>query len=553
MNPKSVFAPADNSTNLEKIAFKNIPNQSRLFLDFQAGSAKVQKFYPEKLSASFTKEVLANYTTDRNAVGDILAETNQVFGATAKTFGNIDLLREKNCVAIVTGQQAGLFTGAVYTIYKALSAVKLAKNLRKQNINAVPVFWIAEEDHDFDEVKKTSTIDKTGKLFTVENTPLDYQKNSPVADVVLDATIEKTIAEFLDLQSQTEFTSGLRKILDESYRPGESYAMSFAKLMSKIFGRHGLIIFAPQNEGFKKLAAPIFAEAVGKADEIRAALINRTEELKAENYEAQVLVEDDFFPLFYIEENGERVALKKAKDGKIKIKNSKKEFSISELVEIVENSPQKLSPNALLRPIVQDFLLPTATYFGGAAEIAYFAQNVEIYRLLNRPVTPLRHRASLTIVEPRNRRTLEKYELKFTDLFAGEEEISARIVDKFLADETAGEFAEVRKIIGAQLDRLNKSLSATEPTLATNLETRRRKIVYHIDALMKKFQRAEIQKDETVRRRIEILFTSLLPHKALQERTLNIGYFLNLYGENFVDWIYEIVDADEKEHQIFYL
>ena len=553
MNPKYAFASENNSLDIEKIAFKNIPGQSRLFIDFQAGSADVRKFYPEKLSESLIEKVLANFKTDRNAVCNILEETNKTFGASEKTLENINLLRKEDCVAIVTGQQAGLFTGAIYTIYKALSAVKLAENLRKKNINAVPVFWIAEEDHDFDEVKKTFAINKTGKLFAVENTPRDYQKNLPVGDVIFDETIKKTVAELLDNLAQTEFTGELQNLLAETYREKETYSTSFAKFTAKLFAAYGLIIFSPLNEKLKKLAAPIFAESINKSDQIRAALLNRTKQLEAENYQAQVLVEEDFFPFFYIEENGERLALKKTKNGKVKVKNSKKEFSIAELVKIAEKSPETLSPNVLMRPIVQDFLLPTAVYFGGAAEIAYFAQNEEIYRILNRPVTPLRHRASFTIVETKNRRTLKKYQLKLADLFAGREKLFARVVNEFLANDAAREFAEVEQVIAAQLDRLDKTLSAVEPTLSTNLDGRRRKISYHIDALLKKFQRAEIQKNDTARRRIEFLLTSLLPHKALQERTLNVTCFFNLYGENFIDWIYQAINTEEKEHQIFYL
>ena len=552
MNSEPAIASETKPFHLETIPFEKIPHQSKLFLDFQADSEKVKKYYPQKLSQDFIKNVLENYRADRNLLCGVLEETNKSFGADEKTLENIKLLREKDCVAVVTGQQAGLLTSALYTIYKAFSAIRLADDLRKQNIKAVPIFWIAEEDHDFDEVKKTFVINRHGKLSEIENTPKNIEENSPVGFVNLDETIEETVEKLFDELQNTEFSNDLKKLLSETYCEGETYSTAFAKLLTKIFGKYGLIIFLPLNNELKKISAEIFAEAVEKSDEIRTALLARTKELETEKYHAQVLVEKDFFPFFLMEEN-KRLALKKNENGNFSVKGTKREFSLEDLIKIAESEPQKLSPNALMRPIIQDYLLPTVTYFGGAAEIAYFAQNAEIYKILNRPLTPIKHRISLTIIEPKNRRTSETYQLKLTDLFEGQEEVFARIVSNFLATETFQSFEETEKNISEQLNQLKESLEKSEPTLAENLDTRRRKIQYHLDALLKKFQRAEIQKDETVRRRIEFLFTSLLPHKALQERTLNITYFLNLYGENFVDWIYDAVSDEEKAHQIFYL
>lgn len=540
----------------ETISFNEIPGSSRLFLDFQTDSSNIKKFYPEKQTrlAEFAAKVLVNCKSDRAALCDALEALNRSFNASEKTLENINLLRQKDSVAVVTGQQAGLFSGALYTIYKALSAVRLTEDLRAQGIKAVPVFWIAEEDHDFAEVKKTFALDKAGKLFAVENEPENYAENQPVGAVELDAKINETIDEFFQNLTHTEFTEKLKEFLAKTYRAGESYSKAFAKFIAQLFAGHGLIIFSPLEANLKKIAAPIFAEAVSKSEEIRAALLSRTKELEAENYHAQVLVEEDFFPFFLIDETGKRLALKKTEDNNFKAKGgAKKEFTLDELVELATNSPESLSPNALMRPIVQDFLLPTICYFGGAAEIAYFAQNAEIYRILNRPLTPIRHRASFTVIEAKHLRTLEKYDLNFKDLFAGEEQIFARIVEEFLANGAALEFAEVEEIINTQLNRLDRSLLKNEPTLSPNLTMRRRKIMYHIAALRKKFYRAEVLKDETARRRIETLFESILPHKALQERTLNVAYFLNLYGENFIKWLYQTIDADEKEHQILYL
>ncbi len=543
---------------IESLPFSSIPHQLKLFLEYQKNPLALTKFYPfapeshTEISQNIGK-VLANYKTDRNLLCDDLEETNKNFGAGEKTLENISLLRETDCVTIVTGQQAGLFSGAIYTVYKALSAAKLAECLRSQGQKAVPVFWIAEEDHDFDEVKKTFALDRQGMLAEFENTPQNYAENLPVGSVNLDETIDETVDEFFKSVSHTEFSGELEAILKESYNSNESYSSSFAKFLTKLFAKYGLIILAPLDEKLKKLSAPIFAAAIKHSDEIREKLLARNEELKAKDYSAQVLVEADFFPFFWIDENGKRRALKKNKNGKIQAKDTKREFDLSELLEIAENSPENLSPNALMRPVVQDYLLPTACYFGGGAEIAYFAQNSVIYEVLQRPATPILHRQSFTFVETKHQRTLKSYELQFKDLFGGIEGVLPQIVGKFLNKQTAKTFAEAEEIINTQLNRLDEDLQQFDSTLADNLANRRRKILYHIGALRTKFHYAQLLKDETIHRRIENAFAALLPHNALQERTLNVTAFLNSYGLNFIDWIYEAIDLDDKAHRVIYL
>lgn len=536
------------------ISFSNIPNQSRLFLDFQQNAADVQKFYPEKNTSlqNLSENVLNNYKIDRAELCKILTETNQSANAGRKTFENIEKLKEEDCLAIVTGQQAGLFSGAVYTIYKALSAIKFAEDLQKQNIKAVPVFWIAEEDHDFDEVKKTSVLDKNSKLLSVENAPENYKENTPVGFVEFDETISETIKDLFKKLPHTEFSKQITEILKNNYKNGETYSTAFAKFLSEIFRQYGLIIVLPLNKKLKKICAPFVAETIEKSDKIVSALLKRDEELQ--KYHSQVLVEKDSFPYFFQDEAGERYALRKnLKTNEIVSKTTRRSFEIEELIEIAKNSPESLSPNALLRPLVQDYLFPTLVYFGGAAEIAYFAQNSAVYQLLDRPVTPIQHRVSFTIIEARNRRTFEKYELNFTDLFKGEDIIKAEIVDKYLNIGTAKVFAEVEDAVNLQIELLEESLTKSEPTLAINAANRRKKIMWHIGALRKKFHKAEISKHEIVNRRLENLFNSLLPDGVLQERNINVITFLNLYGLNFIDWIFQATDSDEKGHQLLIL
>lgn len=543
---------------IESLPFDSVQGQSKLFLEYQRNPLDLKKYYPGAVSshtqiAARIPEVLANHRADRGKLCDALREMNAACGASEKTLENIELLRDDDCVAVVSGQQAGLFSGPLYTIYKALSAVKMTECLRGRGFKAVPVFWIATEDHDFEEVSKTFVIGQKGDLDELKNEPKRCYENLPVGYIKLDDSITETVEElFRDLPS-TEFTAELREMMKESWQPKTYFGDAFVKLLTKLFGKYGLIFLCPLNRRLKELAAPIYVEAIKKSPEIVEALRSRSAELVENGYHAQVLIGEDYFPLFWQAGDHTRNALKKSARGTFKTKDDSREFTLEELAEIAEREPKRFSPSVVLRSVVQDYLLPTACYFGGAAEIAYFAQSAEVYRILDRPPTPIFHRQSFTVVESRHARTLDKYELKLPDLFQGFENLLPRVVDRYLNVETARLFAEVEEKINLQLNRLDQNLSQIEPTLADNLGKRRRKIIYHIGAMRNKFRHAQIRRDADIERQLETMFAALLPHKHLQERTLNVTYFLNRYGLNFIDWLYDAIDLDDKSHRIIYL
>lgn len=560
MNQEAVCpCPTDKQIRVESLPFAKIPHQSRLFVQYQENPLGLSKYYPNAIE-SHTKisqripEVLANYKVNRDALCDVLLEMNGGnCSGSEKTLENIKLLRESDTVAVVSGQQAGLLTGPLYTIYKALSAVKLTECLRGRGFKAVPVFWIATEDHDFLEVSNAFVINKHGDLTEIRNEPKRCYENLPVGYVKLDESIKQTIDELFQALPHTEFTDELRQMIEKSWTIETDYGDAFARMLTKIIGKYGIILLCPLDERLKKLATPIYSEAVKKSDEIVSALRKRSEELVAEGYHAQVLIGEDYFPLFYQAKNRTRHALKKTAEGTYKTKGIEREFTLTELAELAENEPHRFSPSVVLRSVVQDYLLPTVCYFGGAAEIAYFAQSGEVYRILERPVTTIFHRQSFSFVESRHAKTLERFDLTLQDLFAGEEKLIPEIVEKYLAGDTAQVFDEVEKNINSELQKLEQSLSTIDQTLAENSTRRREKIVYHLKAMRKKFHHAQVRKDETVKRQIETAFASLMPHKHLQERTLNIATVLNKYGTYAIDWIYESIDLDDKGHRIIYL
>ena len=543
---------------LTSVPFSAIPEQSQLFLKYQTDPLSLREFYPNAVSSvsdlsGFAAKTIAGQTVDRNSVCDALVEINVTCRASEKALENIELLRNSDTVAVLTGQQTGLFTGPLYTIYKALSAVKLAERLTAEGTPAVPMFWAATEDHDFDEVSNTFVISADGSERKITYLPASRIADSQVGSVVLDGSIKDKIGELSSNLPKTEFSDEVELMLSNAWLPGRGFGEAFLVQLAEIFRSFGLIFVDPQNAALKQLSVPIYQSAIRLADEMAANVISRSKELTAAGYHAQVLVGDDYFPLFWQTEDGERTAIRKVGDGLYRSKADKREFTTAELLDIAASEPGRFSPGVMLRPVVQDYLFPTVCYFGGGAEIAYFGQNSAAYETLGRPVTPILHRQSFTIVESRHHRTLDDLDLGITDLFGGIESLLPALIEKHISPDTARLFAEVEENINTELNRLGQNLSALDVTLAENLEKRRRKMIYHIGALRKKAYAAELRKSETINGRLRSAFSAVYPNGHLQERSVNIVTFLNKYGSHFVDWVHDAIDLDDRGHRVISL
>jgi bacillithiol biosynthesis cysteine-adding enzyme BshC len=550
--------PEDSGLRVETLPFERIPHQSRLFLDYVKDPVALRKFYPSAIKFHHelpdrVPEKLAAHQVDRNKVADALAAMNQRWGAPQETFDNINLLREADTVAVVSGQQAGLFTGPLFTIYKALSAVKLAGCLRTRNTKAVPVFWIAAEDHDFVEVAKAEIIGRDCQLKHVDVSTDLHREGQPVGRVALDDSINAVVDQLFELLPNSEFAEDMKALVRNAWQPGRGYADSFATMMTSLLGRYGLIFLDPLDAEMKKLAAPLYSAAIRKAPEIATAVEQRSRELESAGYHAQVLASANSFPLFLHDENGARRALARVEDGKYQAKDSDKQYSIDELAALALNEPQRFSPNVTLRAVVQDYLLPTIAYCAGAAEIAYFAQTSEVYRVLERPATSILPRSSLTMVERHTGRVLERYGLSLADFFEGLEPVTKRVVEEHLGAGTARHFSEAEQNVNQELDRLKSELHAIDPTLATALETGRKKIQYQLDGLRTRFVRAQITRDEAAHRQLQRAFDQLYPNKDLQERHINVTSLLARHGTYVIEWIYNAIDLGSNEHEVVYL
>jgi bacillithiol biosynthesis cysteine-adding enzyme BshC len=324
-------------------------------------------------------------------------------------------------------------------------------------------------------------------------------------------------------------------------------------MMTSLLGRHGLVLLDPLDPRMKALAAPLYATAAVNAYDIATAIEARSRKLVEAGYHAQVTASANSFPLFIHDENGARHALTRNADGKYVTKQSGEAYTAEEIAQLALAQPERFSPNVTLRAVVQDYLLPTIAYYGGAAEIAYFAQTAEVYRLLGRPTTPILPRASLTMIERHTGRVLERYGLTLADLFAGPENVLKRVVEEHLGAETAKSFAKTEGAVNSELDDLREQLRSIDPTLADALETGRRKINHQLEGLRTRFHRSQMARDEAAHRQLQRAFDQLYPNKELQERHINITSLLARHGRYVVDWIYNAINIGSNEHHIVYL
>jgi bacillithiol biosynthesis cysteine-adding enzyme BshC len=550
--------PEESGLRVESLPFDLIPHQSRLFLDYLKDPLTLRNFYPSAVRFHHelqqrVPEVLSAYGVDRGRVCDALAAMNTRWGAGEATLKNLELLRESDCIAVVSGQQAGLFTGPLYTIYKALSAVKLAGCLQQRGTKAVPVFWIAAEDHDFAEVAKAELIGRDCQLKSVAVSEGLHREGQPVGQVKLDQSIDAVIDELFELLPASEFAADMKALVKNAWQPGRGYVESFATMMTALLGRYGLIFLDPLDPALKQLAAPLYAEAARRAPEIAAALEQRSAELERAGYHAQVLATANSFPLFLHDEEDRRHAVVRIENGKYRTKASEQAYTAEELATLAQEQPERFSPNVTLRAVVQDYLLPTIAYYGGAAEIAYFAQTAEVYRLLDRPATPILPRSSLTMIEHHTGRLLGRYDLTLADFFEGLDPVIKRVVEEHLAADSAKLFADAEQNVNHELDRLRQELQSIDPTLASALETGRKKINYQLDGLKQRFVRAQMTRDEAAHRQLQRAFDQLYPNKDLQERHINITSLLARHGTYVIEWIFNAINLGSNEHQIVYL
>jgi bacillithiol biosynthesis cysteine-adding enzyme BshC len=537
------------------LPFSQIPHTTRLFADFLTYQPNIQPFYPRSPDFNeWLKEEAGKISYDssrRERVTAILERQNKSWDASPKTLANLDRLR-KGAAAVVTGQQVGLFGGPMFAIYKALTAVKLAEEATAGGIDSVPVFWLATYDHDLAEVNHVSLPGPDGALQVLTTQSHDVP-GAPVSAVRLGDEILPLVEEAAKLLGDSETTQFLR----DTYRPGETLGTAFARLFARIFAEWGVILLDASDGELDRVAEPIYRAAVERSAELAAALLARGEALEAAGYHQQVKVTSSSVLLFTLQQ-GARTPIHRREHGGtaeflIGADTTAEKLSQAGLLARISASPELFSPNVLLRPIVEDYLLPTLAYTGGAAETAYFAQAGAVFEALLGRVTPIVPRFSATVVEPKTQRLIERHGITVPDVFAGPEALRRQLAERGLPEDLQAAFDAARKSLDSHLSSVKEKLVKLDRTLVDAAETARSKIEYQLERLQSQAARAEAQKSELVTRHAESLSQALYPDKGLQERAIGGVHFLARYGREFLQQLHDAIQPDCHDHQILEL
>ena len=536
------------------LPFTQIPHTTQLFTDFLAYSPSVQPFYPRSpYFSEWSKSEASAIQYDsgrRERVSAILERQNKSWDASPQTLANLARLR-KGAAAIVTGQQVGLFGGPMFAIYKALTAVKLAEEATAAGIDAVPVFWLATSDHDLAEVNHVSLPGPDGQLRTL-TTSSHAVAGAPVSDVRLGDEILPMVEEAASLLGDSEASQFLR----DCYRPGETLGSAFARLYARLFGQWGVILLDAADAELHGVAAPIYRFSIERAKELDAALLARGQALEKAGYYQQVKVTPSSVLLFAMHE-GARTPIRrradKVEEFVIGSEAGAEKLSCAALLDRIASAPENFSPNVLLRPVVQDYLLPTLAYTGGAAEAAYFAQVGAVYEKLLGRVTPIVPRFSATLVEPKVQRWLRQYEITVLDAFHGPEALRQMLASRTLPTDLQAAFERASKSVEESFSGLQEALAKLDPTLVEASQTGSSKVRYQLDRLRERAMAAELRRSEVVSRHAEALSQALYPWNELQERGVAGIYFVARHGNELLRNIHDTIHTDCHDHQILEL
>jgi len=528
-------------------------NPTRLFADYlQGGLAEYYRYnYTDPQAASSIAAEIDKKSYDRQALYEITKSANSKLGASPETLANIELLKEKNSLCIFAGQQTAFCANPMYVIYKAMTAVKLAKRYSESlGRPVIPCFWMATDDHDFEEVRSANFLLRSGELKRVSYQPANDPQGYPVADIVLDRGVERFCQEVSDALIDTEFKTPLISAFSEYYGQGNKLSEAFAKVLNKYLGGYGIVLVDPNFPGMKAHFKAVFNREIKEHDRSFELFESRSKELTDNGYHAQVHKTRDNLNLFINTPKRKNIILG---EGYFSPDGSDDKYSLDQLLEIVESSPERFSTNVLLRPIAQCEAFPTLSHVVGPSELAYFAQIEPLYRMFEVPFPIVYPRAGMTIIEPQVRRIVEKYELDLPDLKNDLEHTLGTIVEKMFPSEAAGDILLLNECVNNDLDKYASRIKDSDPEGHRHIMNFKKHIDFEIKALQKKLKSSNKKRHDDLTEQVRRAYAFLFPDGNLQERVISPLYYANKFGPAIFREIYANLEVDKTVHSVLVL
>lgn len=496
--------------------------------DYLAGTAPAAGFYqgaPDSL-ASFRhklEEVRERFGREERA-----RAARALHPTSERARERLHRLVEQGGVVVTTGQQAGLFTGPLYTIHKALTLVRLAEALERElQTLVVPVFWVASEDHDWDEVNHACFAVGTDQVHRVQ---LDgaAEPPLPMADRRLGDGVRNVLDEASQLIGSFSFAEGVLTSVRDAYRPENTVAGGFARLLHQLLSPFDVCLTDAADPALKQASAPLLRQALGEASRHEAVLATRGAALREAGYAEQVAVLPEATNVFWHGEAGRFRIYRQG--GGFAVPETGERWDESELLARVEREPGRFSPNVFLRPVVESAVFPTLAYVAGPGEISYFAQVNALFPEFGLEPPVVVPRASVLLVEPAMQRLLEKLELEAGQLRAPRHELAELLAQRAMPPEVAQTLQELTGSVNRGYARLIESAGAIDPPLQAALASLRNQVLAQIDDSERKVVRHLKRRQEIALSQLDRLRANLVPDGEPQERVLNVLPLLARYG-----------------------
>ncbi len=534
------------------ISHAKVPRAGRLFLDYVHDFRRVSSFYSHApFQAQSYRDVAGRLhfpETYRRRLVEVLEAQNREFGCGEAVLAHLKRLAEPNTCAVVTGQQIGLFSGPAFALYKALTTVRLAGHLNENGVPSIPIFWAATEDHDFEEVASCTVLDDSYQEVVLRLGGERPAPQSSVGRIKVSQDVTGALEQLRERMPAGPGLDALVRDLEECYRPGTGWGKAFCRFLSRLFARWGVVLVDPLDPALQELAGEVYQRASENPARLRAQLQQRSALLVRRGYHAQVHVQDDS-TLLFAHVDGNRLPVRHKPDNTFFL-DGDRSVRPDDLRGQITAAPQDFSPNVLLRPLVQDWLLPTVAYVAGPSELAYLGQAQVLYEDFERTQPVIFPRAAFTLVDRRSSRLMEKYGLQIEDVWKGEEHLGARLAASGVEPGWNDRFEEKKQAVRNVLEELRGDVERIDPTLVGALATVQEKMVYQLDRFQGKLSRSTLQRSEKLANAAQRLRQLLFPRKNLQERVISGAYFLGRADYDLLENLYRQVQVQSSEHQV---
>ncbi|WP_102692757.1 bacillithiol biosynthesis cysteine-adding enzyme BshC [Rummeliibacillus pycnus] len=537
-----------------KLAQIEIPVTNPLLDDYRNQKSSILSFfhYPNR-SESFSKrlEDLQNHPIRRERLVAIIRDFMEPLEISDKAEKHLQEL-EDNAVVIVGGQQSGLLTGPLYSVHKAISVILLAKEQRENlGIPVVPVFWIAGEDHDIDEINHTFTA-VNGRL--VKHIYGERSKSKKMASTTrLDVEMTRElINETFKQYGETVYTEKLLTNIDSILQKSTTYTDFFVQLMNWLFKEEGLLFIDAANPKLREYEAPYFEQLIQHSETIANVVTIREADLAELGYGTPIGATKEAANLFYVRD-GERFLLERH-DGKFINHMANVQFSKSEMLTLAKENPTCLSNNVVTRPLMQDMVFPVLAFVGGPGELAYWSTLKDAFETLNMKVPVFVPRMNITIVDRQVQSILDELQISVADALAGKTTVLKTSYEEKVYDTDAKKVIEkTKQLLQSQYEGLQEHLRNHNIHLEKLVD---KNLSFHeaqLDFIMRKIEQEILLKHDVELRKYRIIEDRILPGGGLQERTFNPFQFMNEYGEDLVKEILSLPFAINGKHNAIFL